>query len=109
MEAAKKRQRYVLNRMVADGYLTSSSARKAYDRSVKLAGGKQKRQGENGYFVQLVRKQAEKILDTSLNRAGVRIYTTIDTGLQQKTVKVFTSGNFQKIFPVIRRYKVLQL
>jgi penicillin-binding protein 1A len=92
MEAAKKRQRYVLNRMVADGYLSSSSARKAYDLPIKLASGKQKRHGENGYFVQLVRKQAEKILDTSLNRAGVRIYTTLDTSIQKKTVKALRQG-----------------
>lgn len=98
MKSARKRQRYVLNRMVADGYLSSSSARKAYDLPVKLAGGKQKRHGENGYFVQLVRKQAEKILNTSLNRAGVRIYTTLDTDLQRKTVQALRQG-ISKKFP----------
>jgi len=92
IKAARKRQRYVLNRMVADGYLSSSTARKAYDRPVRLAGGKQQRQGETGYFVQLVRKQAEKILDSSLNRAGVRIYTTLDTDLQRKTVAALRRG-----------------
>ncbi len=92
MEAARKRQRYVLNRMVANGYLSSSSARRAYDQPVRLTGGKQKRRGENGYFTQLVRKQAEKILDMSLNRAGVRIYTTLDTTIQRKTVKALRKG-----------------
>jgi len=92
MKAARKRQRYVLNRMVADGYLSSSAARKAYENKVRLAGGKQKRHGENGYFVQLVRKQAEKILDMSLNRAGVRVYTTLDTSLQKKTVEALRRG-----------------
>ncbi len=98
MEAARKRQRYVLNRMVADGYLSSSTARKAYERPVRLTGGQRQRNGENGYFVQLVRKQAEKILDTSLNRAGVRIYTTLDTALQKKTVAALRRG-IAKSFP----------
>ena len=92
MKAARKRQRYVLNRMVADGYLSSDNARTAYDNPVRLSGNKLKRQGENGYFVQLVRKQAEKILDMSLNRAGVRIYTTLDTRLQKKAVKALRQG-----------------
>ncbi len=92
MEAARKRQRYVLNRMVADGYLSSAVARRAYENRVRLAHGKRKRQGKNGYFIQLVRKQAEKILDTSLNRAGVRIYTTLDTDLQKKTVAALRRG-----------------
>ncbi len=92
MEAARKRQRYVLNRMVADGYLSSAAARRAYEKRVRLTHGKRKRQGQNGYFIQLVRKQAEKILDTSLNRAGVRIYTTLDTELQKKTVSALRRG-----------------
>lgn len=92
MEAARKRQRYVLNRMVADGYTSPTSARKAYARPIQLAGGKRKRQGENGYFVQLVRKQAEKILDRSLNRAGVRVYTTMDARLQQQAVSSLRRG-----------------
>ena len=98
MKAARKRQRYVLNRMVADGYLSSAVARRAYEKSVRLAHGKRKRQGQNGYFIQLVRKQAEKILDTSLNRAGVRIYTTLDTSLQKKTVAALRRG-IRRSFP----------
>lgn len=38
LEAARARQRYVLNRMVTDDYINEDSARKAYARPVVLAG-----------------------------------------------------------------------
>lgn len=60
MDAARKRQRYVLNRMAEEGHITSVQARKAYERPVQLVSGKRKALGEYGYFIQLVRKQAEK-------------------------------------------------
>ena len=91
-EAAKKRQRYVLNRMVADGYISSSSARNAYEQPLHLAGSSAQKEGEVGHYVQLVRKQAEQILDMSLNRAGVRIYTTLDSGVQARTVAALRRG-----------------
>jgi penicillin-binding protein 1A len=92
MKSARKRQRYVLNRMVADGYLDASQARKSYDESVQVVHGKRAKLGVNGYFIQLIRKRAEKILGTSLNRAGVKVYTTMDTSLQKKAVKALRSG-----------------
>ncbi len=92
MDAARKRQRYVLNRMVEEGYINPVQARIAYERPIQLAGGKRKARGESGYFIQLVRKQAEKILGRSLNRAGVRIYTTMDTNLQKQVVTALRHG-----------------
>ena len=80
LKAARNRQRYVLNRMAADGYISAGAARRAYSRSLSLAGSSSAKKGVNGYFVQLVRKQAERILGQSLNRAGVRIRTTMDPG-----------------------------
>ena len=98
MDAARKRQRYVLNRMVEEGHITPVQARRAYERPIRLASGKSKALGENGYFIQLVRKQAEKILGRSLNRAGVRIYTTMDSSLQRQVVTALRSG-VKKSFP----------
>ena len=92
LEAAKKRQRYVLNRMVADGYVSVSAARDAYEQPLHLANPASIKQGQVGHYVQLVRKQAEKILDMSLNRAGVRIYTTLDSALQERTITALRSG-----------------
>lgn len=98
MKAALARQRYVLNRMAADGYVTESAARRAFTRKVKLAGSSKKRRGSNGYFIQLVKKQAERILGKSLNRAGVRIRTTLDGDQQRRTLAAVKRG-LQRSFP----------
>ena len=62
--------------------MTTAEARAAYTQPVRLAGSPVAKKGVNGYFVQLVKKQAEKILGRSLNRAGVRIHTTMDSRQQ---------------------------
>ncbi|HIP39328.1 MAG TPA: PBP1A family penicillin-binding protein [Desulfocapsa sulfexigens] len=92
LKAARNRQRYVLNRMAADGYISAGAARRAYSRSLSLAGSSSAKKGVNGYFVQLVRKQAERILGQSLNRAGVRIRTTMDPGQQKQAASALRLG-----------------
>ncbi len=92
LQAARKRQRYVLNRMAADGYVSSDQARRAFEPPLALTGGSRESRGVNGYFIQLVRKQAEKILGISLNRAGVRIITTMDSGQQKQAAAALRHG-----------------
>lgn len=92
MKAALARQRYVLNRMAADGYVTESDARWAFSRKVQLTSSAKKRRGGNGYFIQLVKKQAQRILGKSLNRAGVRIRTTMDLEQQRRAVTALRRG-----------------
>lgn len=82
LESAQQRQRYVLNRMAEDGYISADEARLAFVFPIQF---KQRENGarlNTGYFVQLVRKQAEAELGVSLNRAGVRIFTTFDPAMQ---------------------------
>ena len=102
LEAAQKRQRYVLNRMAADGFISSEEARRAFTQSLSLNGRTKEKKGINGYFVQLVRKQAEEILGTSLNRAGVRIYTTLDP-MQQKQAAFALRHGVDSFFPGNRK------
>lgn len=92
MNAALNRQRYVLNRMAADGYVTMAAARTAFTQPIHLAENPDIKRGENGYFIQLVKKQAEKILGQSLNRAGVRIRTTMDSRAQRRAAAVLKKG-----------------
>lgn len=82
LELAQQRQRYVLNRMAEDGYVSSEAARDAFLAPIQLKPSEIRARTNNGYFVQLVRKQAEQELGSSLNYAGVRIYTTLDSDLQ---------------------------
>ncbi len=92
LKAAQNRQRYVLNRMAADGYVSTGAARAAFTRPLSLAGDSTAKKGVNGYFVQLVKKQAEKILGQSLNRAGVRIRTTMDPIQQKQAAAALRQG-----------------
>jgi penicillin-binding protein 1A len=98
MSAARARQRYVLNRMVAEDFISDKAARVAYDRPVRIAGCSVQKRSVNGYFVQLVRKQAEKILGRSLNRAGVRIRTTMDSTQQRQAAAALRKG-IKRSFP----------
>ncbi len=92
LKAARRRQRYVLNRMAMDGYIPESSALKAYSEPVVLSKNRKRLEAENGYFVQLVRKEAGRILAGGLNNAGVRIYTTLDSQKQQQAAAALRHG-----------------
>jgi penicillin-binding protein 1A len=98
LEAAQTRQRYVLNRMAGDGVISSEEARMAFNVPLSLNKERTEERGVNGYFVQLVRKQAEKILGTSLNRVGVRVHTTLDPG-QQKQAALALRHGIDSFFP----------
>ncbi|MBL4902774.1 PBP1A family penicillin-binding protein [Desulfocapsa sp. AH-315-G09] len=92
LSAARARQRYVLNRMVANEYVNEEAARSAYNSPVRIAENNINKRAVNGYFVQLVKKQAEKILGSSLNRAGVRIRTTMDSAQQKQAADALMDG-----------------
>ena len=92
LESARQRQRYVLNRMAADGYVSSEAARQAFLSPVQLKQPERVGRENSGYFVQLVRKQAEAELGRSLNHAGVRIFTTLDPDLQLAATRAVRRG-----------------
>ncbi len=90
-DKAHQRQRYVLNRMAADGYVSESEANAAYNIAPKLAGSAQ-RQGANGYYLQVVRKRAEKMIGGSLQTAGLKIYTNLDQQAQMAGQRAVRAG-----------------
>ena len=92
LESAQQRQRYVLNRMAEDGYITADEARLAFAMPIQFKQRENGDRGNNGYFVQLVRKQAEAELGISLNHAGVRIFTTLDPAMQLAATSAVRRG-----------------
>ena len=90
-QKAHKRQRYVLNRMAADGYVSESEANAAYNIAPKLSGSAH-RQGANGYYLQVVRKRAEKMIGGSLQTAGLEIYTNLDQRAQLEGQRAVRAG-----------------
>ncbi|MDH3384319.1 MAG: PBP1A family penicillin-binding protein, partial [Deltaproteobacteria bacterium] len=82
-DLAKGRQRYVLRRMVEAGFLPQAEADNAYAAKIVLVPPSTFR-SKAAYFLEQVRMVlAEKYGTESLYRDGLRIYTTIDTRLQE--------------------------
>ena len=82
LDRAVERQKYVLNRMAADGYIGVEAAQKAYAEVITLNPQSQQATDENGYYLEVVKKQAREILQGPLQTAGAKIYTNLDTRLQ---------------------------
>ncbi len=91
-DRAHARQRYVLNRMAADGYITETQARKAYSDKPQLSQSRRRSQKTNGYYLQEVRKRAEQMLGVPLETAGVKIFSNLDQGLQAEAEKALAGG-----------------
>jgi penicillin-binding protein 1A len=92
LDRAVERQKYVLNRMAADGYVSAEAAKKAYGEVVKLSPRSQKATDENGYYLEVVKKQARDILQEPLQTAGARIYTHLDTRIQKYALAAVRRG-----------------
>jgi len=82
LDRAVERQKYVLNRMAADGYVTAEAAKKAYAEAVVLNPRSQHATDENGYYLEVVKKQAREIMQRPLQTAGAKIYTHLNTRIQ---------------------------
>ncbi len=86
LDGALARQRWVLGRMVANGYITQSEAKAAEEATVTLKKSVDPSQGiyDCAYFVSYVRRQLlQQYSDTLVFKGGLQVYTTIDTKLQR--------------------------
>jgi penicillin-binding protein 1A len=80
---AKSRQLYVLNRMAEEGYITTTAAQKAYEKTLLWNPAKEGPL-ENNYFIEYVKAYVEsKYGNEALLTGGLRIYTTLDQNLQK--------------------------
>ncbi|MBW2145537.1 MAG: PBP1A family penicillin-binding protein [Deltaproteobacteria bacterium] len=98
-EAALRRRRWVLQRMVKEGYITPQQA---YLSNLEplLEGGSRRGSPSGGapYFVEYLRQQMENQLGTrALYREGLTIHSTLDTRLQQAAQEALREGLDQLI------------
>ncbi len=91
-DLAHARQRYVLNRMAADGYITDDQAKAAFSMRSVMVQSEPGDAGTNGYYLQEVRKRAEQMLGQPLATAGVRIHTNLDQQMQREAHKALRAG-----------------
>ncbi len=92
LDRAEKRQKYVLNRMAADGYIRDAEAKQSYGASVKLTKKQSFRSRTGSYYLEIVKKRARTVLKMPLQRAGAHIYTHLDQVKQSRARAVVRNG-----------------
>jgi len=94
-ELARRRQRYVLNRMAAEGMISAAAAREAFVRTVRIMpSGPEFHAGPgSGYFAAAVAAEVRRRFGADiLKRGGLRIYTTMDPELEDRAAAAVRKG-----------------
>lgn len=89
---AVARQKYVLNRLAADGYISEDEALVAYGEKVSIRKNKLPGKPIYGYYLDHVKSEARAILKQDLQHAGAKIYTNLDPALQAKAAITISNG-----------------
>ena len=94
-QRAKERQVYVLNRMVADGYINADRAAEALSHTVDIKKRKDWNIGEVPYFAEHIRRYLEeKYGQEVLYREGLQVYTTVNVAFQKAAQRAINNGLF---------------
>ncbi|CBE67711.1 MAG: penicillin-binding protein 1A [Candidatus Methylomirabilis oxygeniifera] len=92
VKRAKARRQYVLNRMVATGALKQPQARRANLTPVSV-NPMFRSKGMAPWFIDYVRAQLdERLGQTLVRQGGLKIYTTLNAGMQRAAVKAISRG-----------------
>ncbi len=84
MDAAKRRQRVVLDMMVRHEYLTQAESDDVYDEEIELAGDKGLAPNLAPHFVQyVINEMDEQLGEGYTQRAGFQITTSLDLHIQE--------------------------
>lgn len=105
LDQAVARQKYVLNRMAADGYIDQTQARSAFDQRLVLKKTSSPKREEYGYYLDTVKKEARALLGVDLQHAGAKIHTNLDPVLQKRASSIMAKGlgdiTKNKKFPLV--------
>ncbi len=92
---SKKRQEFILQRMVEERFITANEADFAKAETIKLRPFITKSLWVGPYFTEHVRRYIEeKYGDDVLYKGGLNIYTTLNVGLQKSANEAVTRGLF---------------
>ncbi|GAB4341183.1 MAG: PBP1A family penicillin-binding protein [Desulfobulbaceae bacterium] len=92
LDRAKARQRYVLNRMAEEDYITPEQARQAFHRELRLQ-QPGRRKEVYGYFSDFVLTELENRFGRDeVHRKGMVVTTTLDSDLQAKATEALRRG-----------------
>ncbi len=83
-DKAKARQKYVLGRMVEEGYITPEEAEAAFAEAVTVHARESNFIEGTGYFTEQVRRYLEESYgEEALYTGGLQVYTTMNAGMQR--------------------------
>ncbi|MFO7964400.1 MAG: penicillin-binding protein 1A [Desulfobacterales bacterium] len=92
-EMAKQRQIYVLNRMVAEGYITNIQATEAINEETDIKPRRNWFIESVPYFTEYVRQYIQKKYGSySLYNDGLKVYTTVNIEMQQAAKRQVQKG-----------------
>jgi penicillin-binding protein 1A len=92
-EQAIRRQTYILNRMVEEGFISYGEVMKALQTPLKIKSKQNSFIEKVPYFVEYVRRYVEeKYGKEALYKNGLQVYTTIDTDFQKIAQEAVESG-----------------
>ncbi len=92
-DKAKIRQRYTLNRMVDEGFITEAEKMEALETPIIISEEKENTFEKSPHFTEHVRRYLEKRYGaTLLYSGGLKVYTTASLDLQQKAIKALEKG-----------------
>ena len=92
-QQAKKRQVYILNRMVEEGFISSNEAIKAAQTPYVIRSKEKPSVEKAPYFVEYIRRYVEeKYGKDALYKNGLQVFTTIDLYFQRMAQEAMESG-----------------
>ena len=95
-QRAKERQVYVLNQMVADGYISAEEAAAALAYNVEIKERENWDIGKVPYFTEHIRRYLEeKYGQEVLYREGLQVYTTVNVPFQKAAQKAVKKGLYE--------------
>lgn len=92
LDRAVERQRYVLGRMVAEGFIDEAAAKVAENAEIHLNTRTQRANDDNGHYLEAVKKRARAVLGVPLQSAGAKIHTHLDSTFQEAAANAVRSG-----------------
>lgn len=92
-DKARERQAYVLDRMVKEAYITQAEADHARNTPISIHPMKRVNGDESAYFLESLRIQLEeKYGEDQLYKGGLKIYTTMNAGMQRAAYESVRRG-----------------
>ena len=92
-EQAKKRQTYILNRMVEEEFISNRELGEAFQKPLKIKARQNSFMDKAPYFVEYLRRYLEeKYGKEALYKNGLQVYTTVDLEMQRVAQESVESG-----------------